>query len=77
MRCIFFVFFLLVSIGPEARAQGKPDVATATIAAKTAAPEKLPAYLPLYWDAKAGIIWLEAGAGPACRRKAQSRCGYL
>ena len=34
-------------------------VGPATIAAKTAGMEKLPGYVPLYWDAKAGKMWLE------------------
>ena len=32
-----------------------------TIAAKTAGMEKIPGYVPLYWDAKAGKMWLEIG----------------
>src|SRR6266567_4384358 len=30
-----------------------------TIATKTAAMRKLPGYFPLYWDDKAGKLWLE------------------
>ncbi|HXZ18398.1 MAG TPA: zinc-dependent metalloprotease [Candidatus Acidoferrales bacterium] len=32
-----------------------------TIAAKTAGMQKLPGYVALYWDEKAGKMWLEAG----------------
>src|SRR5579883_2929560 len=31
----------------------------ATIAEKTAGTTRLPGYFPLYWDAKAGKMWLE------------------
>ena len=32
---------------------------TPTIAARTAAFRKIPGYFPLYWDEKAGKMWLE------------------
>ncbi len=32
-----------------------------SIAAKTEGMEKMPGFIPLYWDAKAGKIWLEIG----------------
>jgi hypothetical protein len=40
---------------------GEKPAAPATITSKTAGMEKLPGYVPLYWDAKAGKMWLEAG----------------
>ena len=60
MKRLVSVLFL-VALSCAARAQAKPDAAPATIAAKTAGFEKLPGYVPLYWDAKAGKIWLEIG----------------
>ena len=69
IKRLVFSFFLLSLACAAARAQAKPDsAATPTITAKTAGMEKLPGYVPLYWDAKAGKMWLEAGAGPACGR---------
>ena len=68
------VLFLVVLAVGVARPQTKPDTAPAapttittpatpttpvTIAAKTAGLEKLPGYVPLYWDAKAGKLWME------------------
>ena len=68
---VLFLVFLAVAV---ARPQAKPDAAPAdpttiatsaspatpvTIAAKTAGLEKLPGYVPLYWDARAGKLWLE------------------
>jgi hypothetical protein len=62
MKRLLPVLLLLVSICPIAWAQAKPDAAApATIAAKTAGMEKWPGYMPLYWDAKAGRLWLEIG----------------
>jgi len=40
-------------------AQQKNDPKNLTIAEKTAGFEKLPGFIPLYWDAKAGKVWLE------------------
>ena len=42
-------------------AQTAPAAAPATISAKVAGTERMPGYVPLYWDAKAGKMWLEAG----------------
>jgi len=60
---LFSLLFLLIS--PVARPQTTPAPATnaapPTIAAKTSGMERLPGYVPLYWDAKAGKMWLEAG----------------
>ncbi|MBI3110778.1 MAG: zinc-dependent metalloprotease [Ignavibacteriales bacterium] len=40
-------------------AQQKNDPKNLTVAEKTAGFEKLPGFIPLYWDAKAGKVWLE------------------
>src|SRR3989339_1293146 len=40
-------------------AQQKNDPKNLTIAEKTAGFEKLPGFIPLYWDAKAGKVWVE------------------
>ena len=38
-------------------AQNKPE--DKTIAAKTASLQKIDGYVPLYWDANAGRMWME------------------
>jgi len=46
----------------QARAQAKGEAAaekTASIAEKTKSMEKMPGYFNIYWDAKAGKLWLE------------------
>src|SRR5712692_333067 len=54
------LLFLLALTCPAAWPQARPDAAAPqTIAAKTAGLEKLSGYVPLYWDAKAGKLWLE------------------
>ena len=69
-RILFFA--LLLAVAPAAGAQNKPEAATSgqatpasagpvSIAAKTAGMERMPGYVPLYWDVKAGKMWLEAG----------------
>lgn len=56
------LLLLLALICPAAWPQAKPEAAApVTIAAKTAGMEKMPGNVPLYWDAKAGKIWLEVG----------------
>src|SRR6202162_1955898 len=61
-RRLASLFLLFALICPAAWTQAKPDAAAPpTIAAKTAGLEKLPGYVPLYWDAKAGKILLEIG----------------
>ena len=58
------LFVVVMALG-VARPQAKPDAepahpaAPVTIAAKIAGLEKLPGYVPLYWDARAGKLWLE------------------
>jgi Met-zincin/Domain of unknown function (DUF5117) len=69
MRRFFVLIAALLAAVPIALSQTNPaansDHATAapagltTIAAKTAGMEKLPGYIALYWDAKAGKMWLE------------------
>ena len=39
--------------------QNSASAATPTIAAKTAGMQQLPGYFPLFWDSKAGKLWLE------------------
>ncbi len=62
MRRMYLVFLLLFSCVDLALAQKPAETAgPTTIAAKTAGMQKLPGYIPLYWDEKAGKMWLEAG----------------
>ncbi|HKM89763.1 MAG TPA: hypothetical protein VJX29_04035, partial [Candidatus Acidoferrales bacterium] len=72
MKRLFLSFAFLLAVAPMARAQNKPEAGTSgqatpasagpmSIAAKTAGMERLPGYVPLYWDAKTGKMWLEAG----------------
>src|SRR5215813_11668520 len=42
-----------------AQPRGASESRASTISEKTAGMAKLPGYFPLYWDAKAGKIWLE------------------
>jgi hypothetical protein len=57
------MLLLLVSLAASVFAQGRGGTnaaaPTPTIAERTAGAEKLPGYFPLYWDAKAGKLWLE------------------
>ncbi len=48
---------ILVCLAMAASLSAQP--ATPTITAKTAVYQKLPGYFPLYWDEKAGHLWLE------------------
>ena len=60
----FLVFVLASSqmvLAQGASQGGTSSAGATTITAKTAGMEKLPGYVPLYWDAKAGKMWLEAG----------------
>jgi len=63
MRRLLVLIALLLAAAATCGAQTAPagSKEPATIAAKTAGMEKLPGYVPLYWDAKAGKMWLEAG----------------
>ncbi|MFN0086249.1 MAG: zinc-dependent metalloprotease [Blastocatellia bacterium] len=47
---------VLVCFSISGLAQGKPD---ATISARTAAMRKIDGYIPLYWDAANGKMWME------------------
>jgi len=60
MRRLFVFFFLVALASAAAWSQPRSETATIpTIAEKTVGMEKLPGYFPLYWDAKAGKLWLE------------------
>jgi uncharacterized protein DUF5118 len=43
----------------EAQAKGEAAEKTTSIAEKTKSMEKMPGYFNIYWDAKAGKLWLE------------------
>jgi hypothetical protein len=53
------VLYLLLATAAAVCAQPPSSVPTPTIAAKTASLRKMPGYFPLYWDDKAGKMWLE------------------
>ena len=66
MKRLTAILVILLVYSQMASAQGgsqggEKPAAPATITSKTAGMEKLPGYVPLYWDAKAGKMWLEAG----------------
>jgi len=72
MRRFFVLIAVLLAVAPIALSQTTPPAATSvqatpasagpiTIAAKTAGMDRIPGYVPLYWDGKAGKMWLEAG----------------
>jgi len=72
MRRFFVLIAVLLAVAPNALSQTTPPAATSvqatpasagpiTIAAKTAGMDRIPGYVPLYWDGKAGKMWLEAG----------------
>src|SRR5208283_3961908 len=72
MKRFIISMAILLAVAPTALTQGGPQgappekaagaaAAPATISAKTAGMERMPGYVPLYWDAKAGKMWLEAG----------------
>jgi hypothetical protein len=48
------LLLILAAVGASAQPNATP-----TIAARTAAFQKIPGYFPLYWDEKAGKMWLE------------------
>ena len=54
MKPLTFVSLLALS------AFAQPSAIT-SISSKTAAMQKMPGYFPLYWDDKAGKLWLEIG----------------
>lgn len=56
ITCTVLVALLVFSILP---AQQKSEPKPLGIAEKTAGFEKLPGFMPLYWDAKGGKIWME------------------
>jgi hypothetical protein len=58
-RPIFEVCFVLLLAAGLAAQQPPRETKAATIAEKTAGLEKMPGYFPLYWDAKAGKLWIE------------------
>ncbi len=55
MRTLLLIAFLVPSLAP---AQEKPLPA---IAARTAGMKKLDGFFPMYWDERAGKLWLEIG----------------
>ncbi|HTQ85117.1 MAG TPA: zinc-dependent metalloprotease [Candidatus Solibacter sp.] len=67
MRRIFVIlglFLVWLNTAPAASVLAQAPNTPAgpiSISAKTAGMEKLPGYVALYWDAKAGKMWLEAG----------------
>ncbi|MEX1275406.1 MAG: DUF5117 domain-containing protein, partial [Bacteroidota bacterium] len=58
MKFVRTVFISLL-ICSGLTAQQKTDPRSPGIAEKTAGFEKLPGFIPLYWDAKAGKVWVE------------------
>src|SRR6267142_2052040 len=56
----WFLFFLLATTA-SAQVRSVPDSAKGfpSIAEKVSGMQKFPGYFPLYWDAKAGKVWLE------------------
>jgi hypothetical protein len=55
-----FAFLFLVAILAGCRPEIRKETAeTATIAAKVAGMTALPGFFPLYWDARAGKMWIE------------------
>ncbi len=67
LRCIsafriplMALVFLAAGVRPAAEAQQAPDTTTIpSVETKTEEMEKMDGFLPLYWDAKEGKIWLE------------------
>jgi hypothetical protein len=55
---VLLLFALLTFISQPSKLSAADDAPAATIAAKTASAQKLPGYFHLYWDAKAGKLWL-------------------
>jgi len=68
-RMVWLIACALLCSVPRARAQAKGEAAaekaaastekTTSIAEKTKSMEKMPGYFNIYWDAKAGKLWLE------------------
>ena len=68
-RMVWMIGFALLCSVPSGRAQAKVEAAaektatsaekTTTIAEKTKSMEKMPGYFNIYWDGKAGKLWLE------------------
>src|SRR5689334_15679098 len=56
---LFLFCALLSPTGPIVAAPGPGETKGSPIADKTAGTEKLTGYFNLYWDAKAGRMWLE------------------
>ncbi|HUJ41607.1 MAG TPA: zinc-dependent metalloprotease, partial [Candidatus Acidoferrales bacterium] len=65
MRRILMLLATLVAfppaVFPQTPAAAKEPAGVMTIAGKTAGMERMPGYVPMYWDAKAGKMWLEIG----------------
>src|SRR3984885_14095793 len=55
---VLLSFALLIFIAQPSKAAAADDAPAASIAAKTASAQKLPGYFNLYWDARAGKLWL-------------------
>ena len=61
-RSVMLVVGVILLFSPRAFAQAKSESGpekTVSIADKTAAMQKMPGYFNLYWDPKAGKLWLE------------------
>ncbi|MFK7846259.1 MAG: zinc-dependent metalloprotease [Rhodothermales bacterium] len=59
---IFFAFFIAVLlIASPVSGQEKTSKETPSIEEKTKGFEKKDGFMPIYWDAKAGKVWLEVG----------------
>jgi Met-zincin/Domain of unknown function (DUF5117) len=55
---VLLFFALMIFTAQPAKLAAADDAPAATITAKTASAQKLPGYFNLYWDAKAGKLWL-------------------
>src|SRR5213596_1975813 len=58
MKCISCLFLALI-VCSTVFAHAAPDVNKPSIVVKTKDMQKWDGYFPLYWDAKAGKMWLE------------------
>src|SRR6185312_16525168 len=58
---VIFAWFSAAGIAQEAKSDAKPPAPAPipTIKAKTTGMDAKPGFFPLYWDAKAGKLWLE------------------
>ena len=61
MRRTMILLALAILVLPAAAQQRSEPQAPPTIAAKTVGMEKLEGFFPVYWDSKAGKMWLEIG----------------